>query len=69
MRIITPGRIPKDWTHQADCEACGCVFEFATSEAQSRFGVNSGDFLNVSCPTCKVMVSVPVKKPANGTGV
>lgn len=60
MRIIKEGKPPEERIAVAECDKCGCQFEFSQSEGQCYHDVNSHAFINafINCPTCKNVVWV-----------
>lgn len=52
IKIITQGRI----IHKAECERCGCVFEFdardVTKENQYDKGIKFAEWYFIGCPFC-----------------
>lgn len=57
MRIIKPGIINGDKIEQVTCNKCKCEFEFALAEATLVADLRDGNYLAVSCPTCRRQVT------------
>jgi len=58
VRIIKHGVDPEAAKqHRVKCRNCGTVFEFAQDEAQTIPDQRDGDFMQITCPVCKRMVT------------
>lgn len=63
MKIIRDGIIPGDKHHEGTCNRCGCLFDFAESEAKHHqgWGTNAPhniSYMTIQCPTCNYGVQV-----------
>lgn len=58
MRIIRPGKEPRNKEYRTTCGNCDCHFEFVASEAKEVQDQRDGDYLEIACPTCGHAVTV-----------
>ena len=57
MQIIKKGNLDKlKEPIQFECHRCGCIFVADNTEYNKRFDQRGGDWAEIHCPTCKMLV-------------
>lgn len=51
MKVLQPGKLPKDSTYKHRCVRCDCLFEFDGKEAYSPHPMAPSREVRIQCPT------------------